>query len=82
MLKDAKPAYFFGECLKRATECRCEAIRVQDEAARRRLWRLHGTWLSLGQRTIGSEAVVAARCARVRIPRASPAGEHPMDLAR
>jgi hypothetical protein len=82
MLKGAKPAYFFGECLKRATECRCEAVRVQDEAARRRLWRLHGSWLSLGQRILGSDVVVPARCARVRIPPASPAGEHPMDLAR
>src|SRR5262245_62785759 len=42
-LKGATPAYFFGECLKRATECRYEAMRVQDEAVRRRLWSLHST---------------------------------------
>jgi hypothetical protein len=80
MLKSARPAFFFGECIKRATECRCEAMRVQDEVTRRRLLRLHSSWLSLGLHILGSEAVVAARC--VRIPPASPAGDHPMELAR
>lgn len=82
MLKEARPEHFFGECLKRAAECRCEAVRAQEEATRRRLLRLESCWLSLGRRIVVWDAVVAARRARVRTAPEPPARERQVDLVR
>ena len=65
MFKDVRSEYFFGECLKRATECRHSAMFAQGEAARQLHFRLESRWLSLSQCTAVPGGVVGARCMRL-----------------
>ena len=50
MLKGTKPEHFFGECLKRAAECRCEAVLRQRK---RRVGGFCG-WKAAGSASAGA----------------------------